>query len=85
MANGLTEKEEKALRIRLARIEAILTRRQLLGGNETRALWELADSIRLRLDPPVADDLEAQADKMLHPRTGIGGVPWASAILAELP
>ena len=65
--NGLTTKEEKTLSECLRKLDALYDRRAHLGGGEATAVRNLAAKIRVRLNPPNAADLAAEAEKIFEP------------------
>jgi hypothetical protein len=55
--NGLTPKDEAALRRVLRQLAVMEKKCHLLGGNERAEMRRLIESIGTRLDPPAAGEL----------------------------
>jgi hypothetical protein len=64
-ANGLSAREERILTTRLAQMEALYSKRAYMGNQESEPIRRLAESIRVRLNPPMPADLDAEAQKHL--------------------
>ena len=78
--NGLTPREEKALRQTLRQLDEILTRRFLMGGNEARGMLDLAARIRVRLTPPTVGSLVDEARELID-RGGLRHHDWVKEAL----
>ncbi len=79
MSNGLTAKEEAALKARLKQLDAVNAKNFLMGWGEARRLEKIAADIRLRLDPPTAKELDELAETQIKLYSDI---PWVVLALA---
>jgi hypothetical protein len=66
MTNGLNAIEQKKLTQKLAQLEAVVPRRCLLGGGESRDLMSLIDQLKGRLNPVSASDLDERAQQFIE-------------------
>jgi hypothetical protein len=66
MANGLTQKEQRALSHTLSKLEAVGATRAHMLGREGRQMLLLTEKIRGRLNPPSPESLQAEADRLFE-------------------
>lgn len=74
--------ERAKLSLRLRQLEALDSRSFLNGGNEARAIRDLIQRIRVRLNPYPVPELEAEADRIVSAHRE--NVEWAGALLATV-
>lgn len=79
-ATGLTNSEDKALRLRLAKLTALEPGRAYLGGVERFALDDIKRALTARLEPTPVNDLLERADKYLG---DLDQFEWARKAMSE--
>jgi hypothetical protein len=78
--NGLHPDQEAALEHCLRKLQALDSRRGIMGSNEATAIVRLMNEIKTRISPPTPQELQGRTEKII---AGFrpASVPWVRELL----